>query len=280
MFTSIGLLEVALFFALTQPVAQWRCDVDILLVGRFEDETPTQPSLGSGGLFPQRSQLSISSASGQVTYHFDVPPYYQPGRPAPLIALLHGAAGPGGQSFAAAATRDAWAMAGLGDAIVVAPESSGSQGGWIPNTDLVKLQAVLASARMRYNIDLNRIYGWGFSAGAHTMHSFALAGAPNLFAGYSVSAGALQAFAGVNAPMMAPRKVPLHVHQGINDGVVPFNIVQADIIRFQNAGWISAAVQGQNLFFESFDGGHEFESAHAARIWANLCRFAEVPALR
>jgi predicted peptidase len=252
----------------------------VLLVGSFEDETEIRASLGSTGSFPQQSQLTINIGAGAVTYHFDVPAEYQPGRPAPLIAVLHGAAGPGGQSFAAADTRDAWALAGLGDAVIVAPESSGNQGGWIPSTDLVKLQAVIVSARSRYNIDLNRIYGWGFSAGAHTMHSFALAGAPNLFAGYSVSAGALQAIAGVNAPQQAPRKAPLHIHQGINDGVVPFNIVQADVVRFQNAGWISANVQGQNLFFESFDGGHEFESAHAARIWANLCRFAEVPVSR
>ena len=268
--------------AATQPVPAWRCNADVLVASGFEDETPVRASLGSGGAFPQQSQSSINSTSGPVTYHYNIPADYSPNRPAPLIIALNGAAGPGGQPFAASDIRDAWALAGLSDAIIVAQESSGSMGGWVPSTDLVKLRAVLASASALYNVDLNRIYGWGFSAGAHIMHGVALApsGAPNLFAGYGISAGALQAFAGVTAPQNAPRKVPLHIHQGINDGVVPLNIVQADVVRFQDAGWISAAGPGQNLYFETFEGGHEFESAHAQRIWANLCRFAEVPSLR
>lgn len=268
--------------AATQPVPAWRCNADVLVASSFEDETPVRASLGSGGVFPQQSQLTVASTSGAVTYHFDVPADYSPARPAPLIIAWHGAAGPGGQPFAASAIRDTWAQAGLGDVIIVAQESSGSMGGWVPNNDLVKLRAVLASASALYNVDLNRIYGWGFSAGAHLMHGIALVptGAPNLFAGYGISAGALQAFAGISAPQNAPREVPLHIHQGINDSVVPLSVVQADVVRFQTAGWISAAGPGQNLYFETFDGGHEFESAHAVRIWANLCRFAEVASAR
>jgi len=277
-FTFALMLPSAAALAVTQLVPAWRCNADVLISSSFEDETSVRASLGSGGAFPLQSQITIGSTSGAVTYHYDVPAGYSPERPAPLMILLHGAAGPGGQPVAAASVRDAWAQAGLGDLIVVAQESSGSMGGWIPSADLTKLRAVLASARTRYNVDLNRIYGWGFSAGAHLMHGIALAptGAPELFAGYGISAGALQAFVGITAPQNAPRKVPLHIHQGVDDGVVPLNIVQADVVRFQSAGWISEFGPSQNLYFETFNGGHEFENTHAQRIWIDLCRFAEV----
>jgi dienelactone hydrolase len=265
----------SLFFhaVLAAQTPAWRCDADAVFAGGFEVTPALDPSNGSGGAFPITDSVSITSSAGNVTYHISVPLEYRPTLAAPLIVALHGAAGPGGQSIAAGATRDAWSLVPAKDAVVIATESSGASGGWIVATDQSKLLAAVADVSARYNIDRARIYGWGFSAGAHVMHRYALLNLPNQFAAYGISAGALQVSAGISAPSLAARKVPLHIDQGEFDTVVPLTVVQQDVQRFQAAGWILSPAPAANLYFELFQDGHTFDATRLGRIWGNICRF-------
>jgi poly(3-hydroxybutyrate) depolymerase len=164
--------------------------------------------------------------------------------------------------------------------IVLAAASNGT--GWGSSDDLAELQAFLADAFASYNIEESRVYLWGFSAGGHYGHWYAL-NHTQLFAAYGVSAGALQLYTCTDAasPNCAtvltnvPRKIPLDVHIGHTDPLYtnPQYDVKHDDDRFGSGGWI----KGQDLFFVVFAGAHIYTIAQLGEIWNNLCPYAVGP---
>ncbi|GMV38847.1 MAG: hypothetical protein AMXMBFR64_05630 [Myxococcales bacterium] len=229
---------------------------------------PGEPPVGSGGAGgaypgPQERTVTVPGL-GAHTYWLQVPASYAPGTGAPLLLALHGAGGAGTAQKAAAATRDAWApVAEAGGFIVVAQAATGASGGWVPSTDVAVLNAVLEDVTAAYDVDVSRIYGWGFSAGGHFMHALGLQNA-ELFAGYGVSAGSLSALAGQGAPAAASRVIPVDIHIGTADPL--YAAVSQDPGAFQMAGW----TLGSTLQYTTFAGGHTFEPAHLVEIWANI----------
>lgn len=230
-------------------------------------DPPTGPqgSGGSGGAFPGSVERIVSVPGlGSQTVYLYVPSSYAQSTPTPLLLALHGAGGAGTAPQAAAATRDAWvAVAEANGFIVVAQAATGASGGWVPSTDVAVLNAALEDLTGAYNVDIARIYGWGFSAGGHFMHALGLQNA-DLFAGYGVSAGSLAALAGQSAPASASRIIPVDIHVGTGDPLFP--AVSQDPSAFQKAGW----TLGDTLTYVTFPGGHTFEAAHLAEIWANI----------
>ncbi len=268
--------------ALTQVRAPaWRCDSDRTLNSGFEDleaVPPERPSFGSGGVF-QSSTYTIITSSGFVTYHSSVPPDYA-GEALPLIIALHGAGGPGTQAFAASNIRNAFEQIyGTNTRfLIAAPESSGSQGGWIPAQDEIKIRAVIADMKLNYNVDLNRIYGWGYSAGGQIMHGMALRD-PSFTAAYTGHATRLlPATSSYGTPETFTSRVPVLLTHGSNDSTVPYTTAQADRLRFLNAGWTEQTPETQGNFeLVPFNLGHFYSTETIQRSWDWMCVHALLP---
>ena len=259
----------------------WRCDSDRTLTSGFEDlesVPPERPSLGSGGVF-QSSQYTISSSAGFVTYHSSVPPDYT-GEALPLIIALHGAGGPGTQALAASNIRNAFEQIfGTNTRfLVAAPESSGSQGGWIPAQDEIKIRAVIADMKNKYNVDLNRLYGWGYSAGGQIMHGLALSD-PNFVAAYTGHATRLlPATSSYGTPETYTSRVPVLLTHSTNDDTVPYSTAQTDRIRFLNAGWMEQSANAPgNFALIPFSIGHFYDTATVQQSWDWMCVQALLP---
>lgn len=254
----------------------WRCSTVTSYASGFEPSDvalPVRPTLGTGGL-PGHSSINLSTAAGGVNYHLSVPADYA-GEVLPLFIGLHGAGGPGTQPLAATSVRDTFTdtMTYNRRFIGVAPESSGLQGGWVPSTDIIKLRAVIADVGQRFNVDQNRTYGWGFSAGGQMMHIAALSD-PNFVASYGAHAGRLPA-SGSGTPETSPRKVPVLLTHGFNDETVPYSVAQSDRLRFLNSGWSEG--EDGNFFLRGIDIPHTYETFTILQSWAWSCRFALVP---
>lgn len=230
----------------------------------------SNPSAGNRGPYPGVFNRPIVYNGEVYTYYVSIPPNYNPNIASPLMMLWHGAAGAGTAPANAKATRDFWRpTADANNFIVVAQTATGQLGGgWVPGVDIPILFQILNDMKRYYNIEQNRIYGYGFSAGGHVMHGVMLQNS-EIFAGYAVSAGVLEAFAGLNAPAQADRKIPLFVSIGIQDTTGPnlLNLSRSNHIVFNNAGW----VDGQNYWIDEFNGGHQIDVNVPQKSWDKLC---------
>lgn len=155
-------------------------------------------------------------------YATRLPGGQEPGRPAPLLVLLHGY-GDDAAGFAAA----------IGDplpgAIVVAPEGTLDARGhrfWNASAaccdfdrrgpdDVAYLDAVIADARARHQVDPRRIYVLGFSNGGFMAHRMACAARQPIAALASIAGAPGEAACAPPAP-----RALLEVH-GRADPVVP-----------------------------------------------------------
>lgn len=268
--------------ALTQVRAPaWRCDSDRKLTSGFEDlesAPPERPSFGSGGVF-QAGSYSVASPAGFVAYYTSVPPDYA-GEALPLIIALHGAGGPGTQTLAASTIRNTFEQIYSVNTrfIIAAPESSGSEGGWIPAQDEIKIRAVINDVKARYNVDQNRVYGWGYSAGGQIMHGLALSD-PNFVAAYTGHATRLlPATSSYGTPETFTSRVPVLLTHGTNDDTVPYSTALADRTRFLNAGWTEQTQNAPgNFALIPFNLGHFYDTTTLQQSWDWMCVQALLP---
>jgi poly(3-hydroxybutyrate) depolymerase len=274
--------------ASTVRLPDWMCGAgDTVFRSGFESDEvlPHDPSNGSGGAYPGNQTRTITvSGIGNRTFYLRLPPAYTPTRSWPLLLALHGAAGsPGAAQAAAQQVRSDWSSwADSHGFVVLAPVASGSQGSWVPQTDVPVMSAALDDTMARYNIERTRIELWGFSAGAHVAHALALFNA-DYFAAYGVSAGSLTQYActdnGVPPPSCnqllgsAQPKIPVDIHLGTLDPLYTTYGAGDDPGRFQSNGW----VMNQDLFYTLFAGGHTYTVAQLGEIWTNICPFALGP---
>lgn len=220
---------------------------------------------GTGGAYPgNQSRTITTTAAGSQTYYLYIPSSYNPSTPMPVLFGFHGAGGSGTAPAAAQQVRNDWAtVAAAGGFIVVAQAATGSGGGWVTSTDVSILNDIITDVWAAYNVDTKRVYGWGFSAGGHLMHAIGLGNA-SFFTAYGVSAGVLAALAGSTAPASATRKIPVDIHIGASDSLLPY--AQQDKTQFTGSGW----TLGTNLYYTEFSGGHTYTTAHLSEIWNNL----------
>lgn len=275
----------------TVQLPDWVCaHPDAIFVDGFQPAAGVTrlPSNGSGGAIGNVSRTVSVAGYGSHTIYLHVPASYSSTRPMPLVLALHGQAGsPASAITAAQSVRNSWAsIADANGFIVIAPVATGGSGGWIappPNpSDYSIFAAAIADAEAAYNIDMSRRIGWGFSAGGHVMHDimFNDFGAPvsiDTFAAYSVSAGALEAFA-CSSPSTcnalvatATRNIPIDIHVGSSDSLLPFATSDRNI--FQANGWTLSS----DLWFTTFSGGHNYAPAQLGEIWSHLCPFQALP---
>ena len=258
----------------------WRCDSDRTLTSGFEDlesVPPKRPSLGSGGALGAGSS-SANTSAGTVIYYTGVQVNYQnpahAGESLPLIIALHGAGGSGTQGVAASTIRDTFGQI-LGPNtrfLIAAPESSGSEGGWDRARDEIKIRAVINAMKARYNVDQNRIYGWGYSAGGQIMHGLALSD-PNFAAAYTGHATRLlPATSNYGTPETFASRVPVLLTHSTDDTTVPYTTAQADRVRFLNAGWTEQLPASEGNFeLKAFNIGHFYDTATLQQSWNWMC---------
>jgi len=241
---------------------------DIIFNSGFQDDS--NPTNGSGGILGAQTRSVFSNGQNR-NYHIYVPSSYTDNNPLPLMILYHGAGGAGTSPSQAIAMRNFWQTAAENNNyIIMAQESTGASGGWVPGTDFPILSDLLGDMYLDYNIEQTRIYGYGFSAGAHVMHTLMLFNSLE-FAAYIVSAGVLEAHAGVNAPGNSARIIPVYVSIGINDAsLIPF--VQSNHIVFNNAGWID----DETYWLDEFNGGHQVDIQIQQKSWDKVCTFSNL----
>ncbi len=216
----------------------------------------TNPSNGSGGDFPGAKVRSAPlSGGGTINYNLYIPGSYSPGTAIPIVTLFHG------QGGSAENIVSFWTSVAEAEGfMLLATTATGSSGGWVPGSDISRYSDALDDALAAYNVEQDRIYIWGFSAGAHIVHGVALTNT-DTFAAYSVSAGVLDAFAGGNAPAASARRIPVDIHIGTADSL--FAGAMSDRGRFTTAGW----VEGADFSWSPFDGGHTLLPSHPSEIW-------------
>jgi len=209
----------------------------------------------------------------QYQYYLYVPTNYQPGVELPLLIAWHGAAGPGRAPAQAQAIRDLWStVAEEQGLIVLAQTGTSPNGSWIPSNTATVLTQLLTEVSDSYALDRSRIYGWGFSAGGHVMHSIALANT-SVFAAYAVNAGALNAVVGRGALPQVARQIPVSILIGLNDSLL--DEVRGDRDAFVSSGW----AEGSSLFYREFTGGHSVPGDQPSEHWSHLSTFS-LPANR
>ena len=266
----------------------WVCThPDAIFVSGFETgeiAVPHSPSNGSGGAYPGSVTRVVNVPPyGNQTYYLYLPGNYVPTRPWPAILVLHGAGGPGTSDFYAQQVRSDWSSAAAAQGfVVVSTVGTDPNGGWLPADDIPIMSAELDDAAAKYNIDADRIYLWGFSAGAHLAHAVGLNNT-DYFAAYGVSAGSLTQFAcsddGSFQPTCtallggAPRKIPVDIHLGDSDPLYTTYGAGNDPMRFENNGW----VLNSDLYYTLFSGGHTYTVPQLSDIWRNLCPNAVIP---
>lgn len=282
--------------ATTNRLPDWVCaHPDAIFVDGFEGGVGITrlPSNGSGGATGSFTRTVTVPGYGTRNVYVFIPASYNAARPMPLVLALHGQAGSASAAQTAAqAARNTWSgVASANGFIVIAPVASGASGGWIAPplppaapglSDYTVFSAAISDIESAYNIDRSRRIGWGFSAGGHVMHDLALNPyaidlTVDSFAGYSVSAGALEAFA-CSSPSAcdalvaaAPRKIPIDIHVGSSDSLLSY--ATNDRSRFLTHGWTASS----NLWFTTFSGGHTYAAGQLAEAWANLCPFQVLP---
>ena len=214
------------------------------------DDTGTQPVGGDGRLTaraaaptgtitPGFHQLQLGSGRDGFIW---VPASYDPEVPAPLLLLLHGA-GRSAQDWTQVPLEDVFGRPGI---VVVAPDSR--RGTWDRmltgyfTDDVTFIDAALARAFSRVNVDPARVAIGGFSDGASYALSLGLTNG-DLFSeimafspGY-IDAGALTG---------RPRVFDSH---GTADNVLPIGQTSRRIVP-----WLQA--RGYEVNYVEFTGGH------------------------
>jgi len=225
--------------------------------------TPTPPASGSGsggsggGVGDQTRTVTTQAQAGlpAVTVQYDlyVPSTYDPATPTPWLF----AANMGLTPYRALAEAEGF--------IVVDFRDHDRDGGFRYDYDVLLLNATLADVQGAWNVDLDRLYYHGFSAGAHWGYTVVLANG-NTFAGLGINAGSLTSAIQQGIwPNQVQRKVAVAIRHGTSDQVVPVAAAQQDRARLTNA---QHPVQ-----YEEFAGGHTVSAQDAQSVWSYLKQF-------
>jgi predicted esterase len=249
------------------------CNADRFSSAGFEDaDVRTRPSLGSGGQIGSYQFFVPGQAS--TTAYIHAP---DSSAPLPLIIALHGAGGPGTQDVAASNLRNSFQAVQTG-AIVMAVRASGSQGGYVLGTDEAKIQTLLSELSLRYNVDLNRVYGWGFSAGGRVMHEMALK-SPAFTTSYTAHGSRLlDSVTGTAFPENTAYKKPILITHGSFDELTSTAQASAEAARFTNNGWSDQVTGVLTAFeFKLWNINHNYDTSVLRYSWNWMCPYVQIP---
>jgi predicted esterase len=174
---------------------------------------------GSGGGFPGLQTFPGARGRDYVVY---VPKTYDPAVPASLVFALGGQGEPASMTLAVG-----WQTIAERDNVLVVTMTAATSGpGYEGAYDVAEFETIeLAELEVpqRYNVALQHVYYWGFSAGAHVTYMFALTTErSNRLAAFAIHAGAIEAAATrIDPPSWPPqpgaRHLPVFISCGQND---------------------------------------------------------------
>ena len=157
---------------------------------------------------------TIESEGKKRSYYLFIPASVAPGKPAPLIVLLHGS-GRNGSVLV-----EHWQKIAEQEGIILAGPDSRNSASWaIPEDGPRFLRDLVEELKSKHPIDQTRVYLFGHSAGA-IFGLMISALESEYFAAAAVSAGALKKD---NYSLLdeAQRKIPLAIFVGTKDPLFP-----------------------------------------------------------
>lgn len=233
----------ALFASLSGPACSAAPTADGTLTARPHAPTAAAPAAGL-------SRLGLASGRDALLYR---PAAYQPGRPAALLVLFHGA----GQSASYLMDR----FTGLAEEfnlVLLAPDSRSSTWDFIRGDfgpDVAFIDRALGWTFDRFAIDPARVFVAGFSDGATYALSLGITNG-DLFRSLMAFSPGFYAFKSVRG------KPPIFVAHGTADQILPIEATSRRIVpELINAGY--------HVTFREFDGSHAVPPAIAreAIVW-------------
>jgi phospholipase/carboxylesterase len=241
---------LALVIALMLPAASAKNHQD----GRMDQQSRiiARPQLGANTVTPRRGLRPVES-DGERAGMIYVPSNYLPGRPAPLLIMLHGAG-----SRAEDALAPLLHVADDTGVILVAPDSRGRTWDLILDDygpDVALINEVLAQIFARYAIDPARVALGGFSDGASYALSLGLTNG-DLFA-------SLIAFSpGFMKPARRRNTPRFFISHGTEDRALPIDQTSRRIVP-------ELERNGCEVRYREFAGGHSIpaEIAGEAIEW-------------
>jgi poly(3-hydroxybutyrate) depolymerase len=199
---------------------------------------------------------SVAYSGSSVDYWLFVPSACESRRPIPVLLAFHGS----GDS--AANYINIWTAVAERDTFIVVAQEGEDRMGWGSASDVPVLNLIMEDLAAAYDVDENRLYCTGFSAGGHWTYILGLMNA-DVFAALGVQAGSMSyVMSSPGWQDMILRPIPVDIHHGRSDPVVPFS--EAELARD------TLSSLGHTVFFQPFDGGHTTSAGHAAEIWANI----------
>lgn len=202
---------------------------------------PTAPSRLAA---PGESTLGLGSNRDGLLY---IPAGHDPGRPAPLALMLHGA-GRDGQRM-----RSTFAIADQFGLVIVAPDSRART--WDAIGGRIGIDAALRSVFDRVRVDPTRLAIGGFSDGASYALALGLANGDLFSHILALSPGYI--------PSSLRRGKPtVFISHGTEDAVLPINNTSRVIVP-------RLRVAGYSVVYREFDGPHQLlpEIAREAFAW-------------
>jgi predicted esterase len=199
---------------------------------------PATAAAGAGGeTAPGLQTLHLPGARDGLLY---VPATYDPGRPVPLVVMLHGAGGD-----ARAGLDPFLRLADAHGLVLVAPASRGPTWDALLGDygfDLATVDRALAQAFSRFRVDPSRLAVEGFSDGASYALSVGLANGDLFTHAIAFSPG----FVAPHTPRGRPR---LFVTHGTRDKVLPITSTSRRIVQ-------RTRQDGYDVRYHELDGGH------------------------
>ncbi len=209
------------------------------------------PSGGSGGAVGDGS----TTVSGRSWTWYAPACAVNSGIAKPVLFTMHGSGGTGADMV------DSWKPTADAHCFIVYGLDSETGTSWNFASDVSAFNSMLTHASTSYNIDLDRLFLHGYSAGAHWTHNMALQNS-TVIAGYAVYAGSMQT-AEVSGAWPSPgRAIPVHIAHGDADTVVPYAHATYAKGEFDAQGWDS------ELWTAS--AGHEYRADAQDAAWTFL----------
>ena len=182
------------------------------------------PQLAAAGRFdlargtPGRFPLKLGDDRDGLVY---VPPGYAPGKPMPLLMMLHGA---GNTSLSVQYT---FPFADEFGVIILAPDSrdertwDGVLRSWGPDVEF--MGEALAQTAQRYDIDRKKLGVGGFSDGASYALSFGISFGDQFTSVIAMSPGVMQ-------PIAARGKPRIFISHGTSDPIMPIDVTSRTFV--------------------------------------------------
>jgi len=195
-----------------------------------------------------------ASIAGTTTYAWLVPECALEGGPAAVLFTMHGSGGTGASMVAQ------WRSLAERECFIVIGQDSKTGTSWNFGTDVEGMNNVIEQLKGLYELDEDRLYLHGYSAGAHWAWVVGLLNS-DVFAGLAVYAGTMTyAVKWEVWPEDTGGPIPVLIGHGTADTTVPYSEAQAAFSRLQGAGW---PVE----LWTASGGDHAYDPDHQEPAW-------------